>query len=197
VPAQKKVAVTYSKSSSSPHYSEGLLYNYSVRRLFKSVDDNYLRTVVFGFEDALVSTTGAIIGISVGTSEKNLILLAGLVTLTVEAVSMGAGQYISEKAAHEAAPPGEHKDNLIVGAWLMFFAYAIAGMVPLFPLFFFSGPKFIFSCLISALIGLFVLGYVKGQVVGKSAIRSALQILIIGGFATIIGAVVGFLFRVK
>lgn len=60
-----------------------------------------IREVVFGLEDSFVSTMGAVSGIAVGSGDMNAVLLAGTVLVTVEALSMAAGSYLSSKAATE------------------------------------------------------------------------------------------------
>lgn len=60
-----------------------------------------IREVVFGLEDSLVSTMGAVSGIAVGSGDVRAVLLAGIVIVTVEALSMAAGSYLSSKAATE------------------------------------------------------------------------------------------------
>lgn len=64
------------------------------------VHEDYLRSALFGLQDGLVSTTGVVVGISTGIDDKSVILLAAFVAVTVEASSMAAGQYSSEKAVH-------------------------------------------------------------------------------------------------
>ena len=59
------------------------------------INQDYIRSLVFGFQDALVSTTGIVVGISVGVHNKQFIILSALVAISVEALSMGAGQYLS------------------------------------------------------------------------------------------------------
>jgi len=56
-----------------------------------------LREVVFGAEDGMVSTLGAITGIAIGSGEPFSVLLAGFVIISVESISMGIGSYISNK----------------------------------------------------------------------------------------------------
>lgn len=166
-----------------------------MKRLFRHIDLDYLRSGIFGFEDALVSTTGTVIGIASGTSNKDFIILAGLVVLSVEAISMSAGQYVSEEAVHQATPNAPHRDNLILSSGVMFVSYVAGGIIPIIPLAFTSGIYFIISSLTLALIGLYSLGFVKGKLVGASPTRSALEVLLIGGVATAIGSIVGFLLR--
>lgn len=60
-----------------------------------------LRDAVFGIQDGLISTTGALTGIAVGTHNQNTVAIAGLVIVTVESLSMAAGSYLSSKSQKE------------------------------------------------------------------------------------------------
>ena len=60
-----------------------------------------LREVVFGSEDGMVSTLGALTGIAVGTSNHFTVVLAGFVIILVESISMAVGAYLSEKSEKE------------------------------------------------------------------------------------------------
>ncbi|PIR47436.1 hypothetical protein COV06_03185 [Candidatus Uhrbacteria bacterium CG10_big_fil_rev_8_21_14_0_10_50_16] len=57
--------------------------------------------VVFGVEDSLVSTLGAITGIAAGTQSTYIVILSGIVLLFAEATSMTAGSYLSSKSEGE------------------------------------------------------------------------------------------------
>ena len=159
------------------------------------INKDYLRSSVFGFEDALVSTTGVVIGISTGTSNIKFIVLASLVTIAVEAVSMGAGQFLSERTLHEADKK-RHHDSLVAGSVIMFFSYFFGGLIPIFPIFLLPIRVAIFPILFLAFLSLFILGYVKGVLVKISPTRSALEMLFVGGLATIIGVIAGYFLRV-
>lgn len=63
-----------------------------------SLSSSLLREVVFGMEDGMVSTMGAITGIAIGTSDRFVIILAGFVIVSVESVSMAVGSYLSNKS---------------------------------------------------------------------------------------------------
>lgn len=58
-----------------------------------------IREAVFGLEDGMVSTLGAVTGIAAATLEPFTVLLSGFVLLAVEAVSMAVGSYVSNKSA--------------------------------------------------------------------------------------------------
>ncbi|HZM64457.1 MAG TPA: VIT1/CCC1 transporter family protein [Candidatus Saccharimonadales bacterium] len=156
----------------------------------KAIQREYLQSAIFGFNDALVSTTGVIVGVSTGTNNKQVVILAGVVTILVEALSMGAGQYLSSKSVHQLDKADSFRVPAISGV-IMFFAYFIAGLVPLLPIFLFPVEHSRVVAIIGALTGLLLLGYIKGKIVKVSPFKSALEIFIIGGIATIIGVVVG------
>lgn len=74
-----------------PKVSDSSVYNLS----------SLVREVVFGMEDGMVSTLGAISGIAVGAQNKSLVLLSGVVIIGVEAISMGIGSYLSNRTSKE------------------------------------------------------------------------------------------------
>lgn len=158
--------------------------------------EDYFRSIMFGLQDGLVSTAGVVIGISTGVSDRAIIILASFVAVSVEASSMAAGQYSSEKAVHQMDKSGRHRDALIMGATLMFFSYLGAGLIPISPFLIFPIEAARAISIVMTLAGLFVIGYFKGKIVGQKALRSAVEMLVIGGMATIIGMTVGYFLRV-
>lgn len=161
-----------------------------------TLHEDYLRSALFGIQDGLVSTTGVVVGISAGVEDKAIIILASLVAVTVEASSMAAGQYSSEKAVHQMDRTGKHTDSILVGAGVMFLSYILGGIVPIIPTILFNQPQARLIAMAAAFLGLFILGYVKGHIVKVKALRSALELFIIGAIATSIGLIVGYIFKV-
>lgn len=66
-----------------------------------SLLDGVVREVVFGLEDGMVSTLGAITGIAVGSQHQGTVILAGFVIIAVESISMGIGSYLSSKSEED------------------------------------------------------------------------------------------------
>jgi len=161
-----------------------------------NIHEDYLRSIIFGFQDALVSTTGVIVGVAVGSSNKELVILAGVVTITVESLSMGVGQYMSEKSVHQLDKTGKHTDSLVIGGGLMTLSYFLGGLIPLIPIILFQLPYSAALSIIFSLIGLFFLGFIKAHFVKVNRIKSAVEVLTLGGTATLIGLLVGHFFRV-
>lgn len=161
-----------------------------------NLHEDYIRSAFFGLQDGLVSTTGVVVGISAGIQDKQIVLLASLVAVTVEASSMAAGQYSSEKAVHQMDKTGRHTDSLVIGALIMFFAYLGAGMIPVLPVILVGPPQSAVISVVLALLGLFTVGFVRGIFAKEQPIRNAIELLIIGGVATTIGLLVGYFLKV-
>lgn len=159
------------------------------------INKEYLQSAMFGFNDALVSTTGVIVGISTGTNHKQVVILAGVVTILVEALSMGSGQYLSSKSVHQL-DKSESFRVPVIGGLVMFGAYFLAGLVPLLSIIIAPMSYSRYMAIATALTCLLVLGYTKGKIVGVPPIRSALEVFLIGGIATVIGIVVGNIFAI-
>ena len=159
-----------------------------------TLEADYLRSAMFGVEDGLVSTTGAIVGVAAGSRDAETVLLAGTVILAVEALSMAAGQLLSERAVHQLDTT--HQDSPIIGAVAMFLAYLIGGSVPLVPV---LVTRSLAGATIGAVLAfpaLFALGWVKGRVVGTSVTRRGLEVLAVGGLAAAAGIAIGLLMDV-
>jgi VIT1/CCC1 family predicted Fe2+/Mn2+ transporter len=167
-----------------------------VKKVREILHEDYLRSLMFGLQDGIVSTTGVVVGISTGVSDKAIIVLAALVAVTVEASSMAAGQYSSEKAVHQMDKSGKHTDNLYVGAFIMFFAYLLGGSFSIVPILIFDQPIARIFAIVSAFVGLFIIGLLKGYLVEHRPLRSAIELFIIGSIATAVGITVGYLFKV-
>jgi VIT1/CCC1 family predicted Fe2+/Mn2+ transporter len=162
----------------------------------RKINQEYLRSVLFGVEDSLVSTTGLVAGLGVGTSDKKVVILGGVVAIIVEAVSMGAGEYLSEDAVHELDKMKRHRDNPIKSGVLMLISYSLAGLLPLLPVLVFDYPAALVASILSALAGLFLLGYIKGRILKTSPWKGSLKIMTVGGLAAGIGILAGFVLSI-
>jgi VIT1/CCC1 family predicted Fe2+/Mn2+ transporter len=159
----------------------------------------YVRNIVFGVEDSLVSTVGFLSGIAVADVERATILLAGTVLIVVEGVSMAAGAFLSEESAGEYAAGGKvlkPKDAYIAGA-LMFCSYFAAGFVALAPYVFFPVSVALWASIVCSLIALVALGAISGALSRAGLIKSALRMVLIGGIAIAIGVAVAKLLGVS
>ncbi len=169
--------------------SHGIIASMKKRRL----DGDYVRSSFFGIEDSLVSTTGLIAGVAVGSHDTKFVILAGLVGIAVEAVSMGAGEFLSEETEHDLNK--NDKANPLVGGLIMLVSYFLAGLIPLLPIVLLPSSISLYVSIVAALAGLFVLGLAKGKITNRNMLKSALKVFIVGGIAAGIGIAVGVMLR--
>lgn len=166
-----------------------MLYCYHMRRRKGGVDS--LREIVFGLEDSLVSTLGAVTGVAVGSANLEFVLLSGLVLVVVEAISMSAGSYLSTKSAYEAEKKKRSTYTPLRASAVMFIFYLLGGCVPLTPYFLFPMSYALPIAVLCTAASLFALGFWKGKMVGVPAVRSALEMLIVSLVAAGAGYLVG------
>lgn len=148
-----------------------------------------LSDFTYGGIDGII-TTFAIVAGSVGAGLSPItVFILGLANVLADGFSMGAGRYISAKAELE-----ENKQRDISpmkSSIVTFISFIILGLLPL--------SSFILSytlqinnnymwkiAYILTFIGLFMIGYIKGYVLNKDPIKSAVTTLLIGGIASII-----------
>lgn len=150
-----------------------------------------IRNIIFGLEDGFVSTAGVLFGVATATHEKYFILVAGIITVLVEATSMGAGAYISEKSSANSTK--KNKARALYDGILMFFAYVLAGGIILIPYALFNQPVSQFLSVALTMLGLYAIGYWS-----KKSWKNGLEMLLIGGLAISIGYIAGqFLQKLK
>ena len=158
----------------------------------KELFASYVRNLIFGVEDGLVSTVGLLSGIAVAGISQSAILLTGTVLIFVEAFSMATGSFLSERSAEEytignnVSPRYAFIDGII-----MFFSYFISGPIPLTPYIFFTAQNALLLSIVLSPITLFMLGVVSAKMFKAHILRSGLRMLILGGIAIGVGIVVG------
>lgn len=157
----------------------------------KPINLDYLRNLIFGAEDSLVSTVGVLFGLasSAEYTQKQLIL-AGFVLISVEALSMGAGSYLSEKEVHENDKTNSHRDSPTIGGLIMFISYFLSGCAAMLPYFFFPLNLARFISMTFTFVALFLIGYLPGK-----KIHSGLRMALIASAAIFIGYVVAYIFE--
>lgn len=72
----------------------------------------FMREVVFGMEDGMVSSLGAITGIATATGDHFVVILSGMVVIAVESISMGVGSYLSNKSEVDVTQRKIHEEKI-------------------------------------------------------------------------------------
>ncbi len=139
----------------------------------------------------MVSTVGLLSGIAIAGVDAWTIFLTGVVLIFVEAFSMAAGSFLSEESVEEQFESDVSDKRSFEGAIVMFFSYALAGLVPLLPYVILPLDQAFAVSIIASFAALFVLGLWSGR--KRRRVRSAVRMALIGGAAILVGVSVGML----
>jgi VIT1/CCC1 family predicted Fe2+/Mn2+ transporter len=160
------------------------------------MQDIYIRNIVFGVLDSLVSTVGLLAGLSAGGAQTSIIIATGIIYAFVESFSMAVGSFISE----ESVELGTTNPTMgpIVGGLAMFLSSIFASLIPILP-YALAVPYALLWSIGASLVALFVVGLsiraVK-PVSGRALARHVLKVMLLGGAAILLGVAIGSLFKV-
>ncbi|MBI2446446.1 MAG: VIT1/CCC1 transporter family protein [Parcubacteria group bacterium] len=161
-------------------------------RYSKNVLAEYLRSFVFGVEDSLASTVGLLSGIAIAGVARETILLTGVILILVEAFSMAMGDFLSEYSSESYMRQAEVSSHRsFVAAFIMFFSYLLAGLIPLFPYFILVSELAVWFSISLSLLALFLLGVIGAKISNINATKSGFRMFLIGGAAIFVGVIVG------
>lgn len=155
----------------------------------------YLRTVIFGINDSLVSTVGFLAGISVAGVPKPTIVLTGIIYALVEAFSMAMGGFLSEESAEEYLSKSYvNNRSSVIAAVMMFVSSVLAALIPLVPYLIFSGGTALAVSASASILGLFIVGVLSARFSRLPVVWRGARMALLGGAAIIIGVLVGSFF---
>ncbi len=157
----------------------------------------YLRTIVFGINDSLVSTVGFLAGISVAGVPRATIVLTGIIYALVEAFSMAMGDFLSEESAEEYESESDVSERppAIAGVF-MFLSSALAALIPLMPYLIFSGGTALLVSALASISGLFIVGMLSARLSHLPVVWRGARMALLGGAAIVMGVSVGLLMPV-
>lgn len=154
------------------------------------------RNFIFGVEDSLVSTVGLLSGVAAADTTRRTIVTTGVVLIFVEAFSMAIGTFLSEETADQLNHKKQSRTSLSKAAGVMFVSYLVAGLIPLSPYTFLSGNIAVKVSIIFALGSLVLLGVISARKSRTNIFSKAIEMLILGGLATLVGIAIGSIFKV-
>ncbi|MDP2665766.1 MAG: VIT1/CCC1 transporter family protein [bacterium] len=152
----------------------------------------YLRTIIFGINDSLVSTVGFLAGISVAGVPRATIALTGIIYALVEAFSMAMGDFLSEESAEEYMSKSNVSDRpSVIAAIFMFISCVLASLIPLVPyIIFTSGTALLVSVCLSV-SSLFIVGMVSARFSRLPMLWRGARMAFLGGAAIVMGVAIG------
>jgi VIT1/CCC1 family predicted Fe2+/Mn2+ transporter len=152
----------------------------------------YIRNIIFGISDSLVSTVGLLAGIDVSGTSKHIIILTGVTYAFVEAFSMAVGSFLSEESVEEDNINGEVKTSgPFVAGTIMFLSFIVASFIPIMPYMFLGLTVALFLSIGVSIVALFIVGVISAGKNKVNLLKSGLRMALLGGMAIILGVVVG------
>jgi VIT1/CCC1 family predicted Fe2+/Mn2+ transporter len=154
------------------------------------VAQHYIRDLVYGANDGVITTFAVVAGVTGGTLAPVTVLVLGVANLLADGLSMGVGNYLgirSDERVREAQQLPEQEAFPIRHGLATFIAFVAAGAVPLVP-YVFSGispDRFVWSTVLSLAV-LFIVGAARARVGTGSWWTNGLEML---GLGVIVGAV--------
>lgn len=172
-----------------------------MRRLLNKIHEGeYVGDMVYGANDGIVTTFAVVAGATGALLSPGVIVILGLANIIADGFSMGASNYLaiqSQQAMERSktgfsradASPFEH-------GLVTFFAFIIAGFLPLVPYLFAIGTlnTFLLSSIVSALT-FFSIGAARTLLTKDNALTAGMQMLAIGGLASFVAYGIGWAVR--
>jgi vacuolar iron transporter family protein len=167
-----------------------------MERKIVPVKATFLRDVIFAADDGLVTTFAVVAGSTGASLHPSVPIILGLANILADGFSLGTGIYLGIKSELEM----DSKDKALIRiegspflhGLVTFFSFAFFGFFPLLPFLLNLPHKFLISGIVVALL-LFVVGLLKTIFTKKNSIKSAFEMLLIGGFSAFMAYMVGFL----
>ena len=157
------------------------------------VAQHYVRDVVYGANDGVITTFAVVAGVTGGTLAPVTVLVLGVANLLADGLSMGVGNYLgirSDEKVREAQRLPEQEAFPIRHGLATFLAFVAAGAVPLLPYVFSGAVTNLFATSTGlSLAVLFAIGAARSRVGTGNWLANGLEMLVLGA---IVGAVAYF-----
>jgi VIT1/CCC1 family predicted Fe2+/Mn2+ transporter len=167
------------------------------------VAQHYIRDVVYGANDGVITTFAVVAGVTGGTLTPATVLVLGVANLLADGLSMGVGNYLgirSDERVRELQQLPVQEALPVRHGIATFLAFVTAGAVPLLPYVFSSLTTNLFAASTTlSLAVLFAVGAARARVGAGSWWANGLEMLVLGVIVGVVayyaGAVVASLIQ--
>jgi len=156
---------------------------------------HYLRDIVYGATDGVVTTTAVVTGAAGAAFDARVGVVLGLANLAADGLSMGASNYLGLKSELEQVGASVDVEQPWRHGLATTAAFVVAGAIPFLPYAFeleSEKLRLTFTLALAALV-LACVGAARAQFVRRSALRCALEVLVIAGSASAVSYALGVL----
>lgn len=153
-------------------------------RGLRATTQHYLRDMVYGANDGLITTFAVVAGVEGGALTRRAVLIVGLANLLADGLSMGVGNYLAIRAHEsvlevEALPQQEASPSRHGVA--TFLAFVAAGSIPLAP-YMVPTPMIgrFAASIVLTMLGLFTIGALRALISNATWWRAGLEMFTLG-----------------
>lgn len=153
-----------------------------------AVARHYIRDLVYGANDGLITTFAVVSGVAGGSLSVVAVVVVGAANLVADGISMGAGNFLAIRAderAREAADLPEQEAFPWKHALATLVAFVVAGAIPLLPYVILGIDRRLFWSSTLTFAALFLLGALRALVTVDRWWRSGLETLALGVLVSI------------
>lgn len=154
----------------------------------------YIGDIVYGANDGIITTFAVIAGAAGAGFSSTVIIVLGVANLIADGFSMAASSYLSLRSEQAIAPVGSetHERSAFRDGVATFIAFVLAGTLPLVPFFLPAAAENAFAVSAAATAtAFFVVGSSRSLVTKRNVLISGLEMLVVGGIASIIAYALG------
>lgn len=148
------------------------------------IAQHYIRDVVYGANDGIITTFAVVAGVTGGTLAPVTVLVLGVANLLADGLSMGVGNYLgirSDERVREAQRLPEQEAFPLRHGLATFLAFVAAGAVPLLPYVFSGTTTNLFATSTGlSLAVLFAVGAARARVGTGSWWANGFEMLVLG-----------------
>ena len=139
----------------------------------------FVRNLIYGIEDSLISTTGMVVGITFAGLPNKHIIIAALVLIFVEATSMSYGAFLAEESFIKTAQMSEDTAHVVLYAITMLLSYAFAGLIVILPYLLNLKNNYVYSIGMTVIILFYLILWTEGGSLSKASVLTLIGILIL------------------
>jgi VIT1/CCC1 family predicted Fe2+/Mn2+ transporter len=159
---------------------------------------SYLRDAVFAANDGIITTFAVVAGAAGASFSVSVVIILGFANLLADGFSMASGNYLGTKSEIEyekiKGKKIDKQGSPLAQGIVTFVSFNLAGILPLLPYVSKINNKFEVSAIVVG-FALFAVGAVRGLFIGKSIIKTGVEMLLVGGFAAFVAFTTGEILR--
>lgn len=152
----------------------------------------YIGDLVYGANDGIITTFAVVAGVAGASLAPKVVIILGIANLFADGLSMAASNYLARKSEKEylekqtggtMALKTDDEKHPLNNALVTFFAFVIAGAIPLLPYLFGIDTNVFYWAILSTSLALFTVGSLRTLVTGIRWWLAGLEMFAIGAVA--------------